>query len=91
MHLMALGDFDPAKLQTAWSRRHCRLNAPYGARCFLTRDWLYQALRDVGLNAPYGARCFLTGRRGNMFGGKKGDVLMHLMRSVLSDGSSHGI
>ena len=37
------------------------LNAPYGARCFLTQDQqrtetaVYQSL-----NAPYGARCFLT-------------------------------
>ena len=37
------------------------LNAPFGARCFLTRSpscltlpWLTR------LNAPFGARCFLT-------------------------------
>ena len=41
------------------------LNAPYGARCFLT----YQAAKTLErgdllrLNAPYGARCFLTCRR----------------------------
>ena len=37
------------------------LNAPYGARCFLTCE--SSALRttpDDSLNAPYGARCFLT-------------------------------
>ena len=37
------------------------LNAPYGARCFLT---LFRAshIRSCSpcLNAPYGARCFLT-------------------------------
>ena len=37
------------------------LNAPYGARCFLTlrssaRIWV----AIIRLNAPYGARCFLT-------------------------------
>ena len=40
------------------------LNAPYGARCFLTsHDPL--RIHDQGprLNAPYGARCFLTGER----------------------------
>ena len=38
------------------------LNAPYGARCFLTRDHaVYGGGRVLGgLNAPYGARCFLT-------------------------------
>ena len=38
-----------------------RLNAPYGARCFLTNDvsGRRQPLPH-GLNAPYGARCFLT-------------------------------
>ena len=40
------------------------LNAPYGARCFLT--WLRVLTSDsslVRLNAPYGARCFLTCNR----------------------------
>ena len=34
------------------------LNAPFGARCFLTE----RAFRStaIGLNAPFGARCFLT-------------------------------
>ena len=37
------------------------LNAPYGARCFLTdyRPMLELLIPD-GLNAPYGARRFLT-------------------------------
>ena len=38
-----------------------RLNAPYGARCFLTGTARHcEAPRAHGLNAPYGARCFLT-------------------------------
>ena len=38
-----------------------RLNAPYGARCFLTAAAEQAgAAAEVGLNAPYGARCFLT-------------------------------
>ena len=42
-----------------------RLNAPYGARCFLTFLQVIStsALPSVCLNAPYGARCFLTARR----------------------------
>ena len=37
------------------------LNAPFGARCFLTD--LAQTVTLIGfdgLNAPFGARCFLT-------------------------------
>ena len=37
------------------------LNAPFGARCFLTR--VSAALHGgvlARLNAPFGARCFLT-------------------------------
>ena len=38
------------------------LNAPYGARCFLTSRIIGPELEIYcGLNAPYGARCFLTG------------------------------
>ena len=38
------------------------LNAPYGARCFLTlfRPLPYRLRAVPRLNAPYGARCFLT-------------------------------
>ena len=37
------------------------LNAPFGARCFLTRcsSWV-MPLRLSSLNASYCARCFLT-------------------------------
>ena len=38
------------------------LNAPYGARCFLTRNVGIRVACYDGLNAPYGARCFLTSR-----------------------------
>ena len=38
-----------------------RLNAPFGARCFLTSAKM-NASKDStkSLNAPFGARCFLT-------------------------------
>ena len=38
------------------------LNAPYGARCFLTVTYesFDGEMVDESLNAPYGARCFLT-------------------------------
>ena len=43
------------------AREKRRLNAPYGARCFLTRRAGASCARHgAGLNAPYGARCFLT-------------------------------
>ena len=36
------------------------LNAPLGARCFLTSPQQSQTIPGVVLNAPFGARCFLT-------------------------------
>ena len=37
------------------------LNAPYGARCFLTQETLRLSRATVERSyAPYGARCFLT-------------------------------
>lgn len=37
------------------------LNAPYGARCSLTRIMRsLQSSMSIGPNVPYGARCFLT-------------------------------
>ena len=36
------------------------LNAPYGARCFLTYGTSMNNQPILRLNAPYGARCFLT-------------------------------
>ena len=55
------------------------LNAPFGARCFLTLiGAAVGALASLGLNAPFGARCFLTGvRNGETVGGA--GVLMHLL------------
>ena len=38
-----------------------RLNAPFGARCFLTWTVITPKAAQTGsLNAPFGARCFLT-------------------------------
>ena len=38
------------------------LNAPFGARCFLTSSIsLVNSVLRAGLNAPFGARRFLTG------------------------------
>ena len=38
-----------------------RLNAPFGARCFLTELLPTLTLSSTSrLNAPFGARCFLT-------------------------------
>ena len=40
------------------------LNAPFGARCFLTeKSPRARAKVRTGLNAPFGARCFLTGNQ----------------------------
>ena len=37
------------------------LNAPFGARCFLTREVIRSyAIDENSLNAPFGARCFLA-------------------------------
>ena len=37
------------------------LNAPFGARCFLTKDSIRSCIKEVeSLNAPFGARRFLT-------------------------------
>ena len=42
-------------------RPTARLNAPIGARCFLTIEELRSQVAALeGLNAPFGARCFLT-------------------------------
>ena len=36
------------------------LNAPFGARCFLTAGFDLVMCIAARLNAPFGARCFLT-------------------------------
>ena len=46
------------------SRSSTCLNAPFGARCFLTMPILLDNIDEAAkfsLNAPFGARCFLTG------------------------------
>ena len=56
------------------------LNAPYGARCFLTGTSPSPLNeRKDGLNAPYGARCFLTAINEDEPTRSREDVLMHLM------------
>ena len=42
------------------------LNAPFGARCFLTSITRMFAALVRCLNAPFGARCFLTGQADNV-------------------------
>ena len=56
-----------------------RLNAPYGAWCFLTDQRGRPPVTGIeSLNAPYGARCFLTSLL-TLSRRLVGDVLMHLM------------
>ena len=60
-------------------RQGPRLNAPYGARCFLTGVvGIPQNIVKKRLNAPYGARCFLT-KYITLTPHEKRVVLMHLM------------
>ena len=60
--------------------RESGLNAPFGARCFLTPlTWIISMqVTTTGLNAPYGAWCFLTKSQGEERPALA-DVLMHLM------------
>ena len=54
---MALGAFWPEDDDSTEAQLRC-LNAPYGARCFLTSvGRLNTPASDPCLNAPYGARC----------------------------------
>ena len=56
------------------------LNAPYGARRFLTEK-LHRLAKDSDLkrlNAPYGARCFLTTKGPDQYPHAP-RVLMHLV------------
>ena len=56
-----------------------RLNAPFGARCFLTGvSWTLWAHSVLRLNAPFGARCFLTDTDLERVGLSR-QVLMHLL------------
>ena len=55
------------------------LNAPFGARCFLTRVGDTQpTVNTRRLNAPFGARCFLT-TSNEQVKPLLVDVLMHLL------------
>ena len=58
-----------------------RLNAPYGAWCFLTLKILTLCIsvRVPSLNAPYGARCFLTDVDTGVQVTGAALVLMHLL------------
>ena len=61
------------------SIRGSRLNAPYGAPCFLTEiTEIENDEPEFCLNAPYGAPCFLTFRTTDQ-AGNPSNVLMHLM------------
>ena len=56
------------------------LNAPFGARCFLTDNISVNVLKfSHGLNAPFGARCFLTGGIASLVKKAVANVLMHLL------------
>ena len=61
---------------------HNSLNAPYGARRFLTSQQQATNRARRRLNAPYGARCFLTGTVVTTPWVQK-RVLMHLMALVV--------
>ena len=57
-----------------------RLNAPFGARCFLTPERIEAGVFWNGLNAPFGARCFLTRAIGEIIEYLMNlKVLMHLL------------
>ena len=78
MHLMALGAFRPHVGDVTHFLLE-RLNAPCGARCFLTRrcgSWIRS--RKKSLNTPYGAWCILT-RPDGAVPVDTVHVLMHLM------------
>ena len=56
------------------------LNAPFGARCFLTyADLLPHLSEAFRLNAPFGARCFLTPAEPSLDRRPDRAVLMHLL------------
>ena len=60
MHRLALGAFSPRWI-LLWASILVGLNAPFGARCFLTFRRVTETHSSrSGLNAPFGARCFLT-------------------------------
>ena len=46
--------------QPSVNKRWTGLNAPFGARCFMTKQAIADVYEDACLNAPFGARCFMT-------------------------------
>ena len=77
MHLLVLGAFLRSSTPTLTPGMASGLNAPYGARCFLTQETSTRRSRyGIRLNAPYGARCFLTPQR-RVQEAKGCRVLMH--------------
>ena len=63
MHLMRSVLSDQSSSTPLTACRNSCLNAPYGARCFLTWEHALWPAACWRLNAPYGARCFLTTRQ----------------------------
>ncbi|EFF80520.1 hypothetical protein HMPREF0970_00526 [Schaalia odontolytica F0309] len=62
------------------TRRTASLNAPFGARCFMTSaSPSPPSVPTSGLNAPFGARCFMTRLLANNQRTTNTRVLMHLM------------
>ena len=56
------------------------LNAPFGARCFLTTKMRSQNRQSpTSLNAPFGARCFLTRSVLGLRRDERYEVFMHLL------------
>ena len=60
-------------------RQYLCLNAPFGARCFLTLAAVIYEARRTGLYAPFGARCFLTPAEPSLDRRPDRAVLMHLL------------
>ena len=69
---------DQAHRNSVWAQARS-LNAPYGARCFLTDTRSDLTAIVQSLNAPYGARCFLTALVMRWPVQEMKGVLMHLM------------
>ena len=64
MHRLALGALWPVSGLRGDLLSARGLNAPFGARCFMTRPATWFASTGTGLNALFGARCFMTDNSG---------------------------
>ena len=62
IHLLALGAFCLKNADPTKPTNDLGLNAPFGARCFLTDNLLRSLNSGDSLNVPSGARCFLTAK-----------------------------